>query len=35
MIGLGLIKVREFKTANFLPALIFAPIFANLAAKIL
>lgn len=35
MLGLGLIKVREFKTANFLPALIFAPIFANLAAKIL
>ena len=35
MIGLGLIKVREFKTANFLPALIFAPVFANLAAKIL
>lgn len=30
MIGLGLIKVKEFKTANFIPALIFAPVFAVL-----
>ena len=34
MIGLGLLKIREFKTANFLPALIFAPVFGILAARI-
>jgi len=34
MIGLGLLKIKEFKTANFLPALAFAPILANLADKI-
>lgn len=34
MIGFGLLKIKEFKTANFLPALIFAPILANLASKI-
>lgn len=34
MIGLGLLKIKEFKTANFLPALVFAPILANLASKI-
>lgn len=28
MIGFGLLKIREFKTANFLPALIFAPLLA-------
>ncbi len=35
MIGLGLLKIKEFKSANFLPALVFAPILGNLAAKIL
>lgn len=35
MIGLGLLKIREFKTANFLPALVFAPVFGILADKIL
>lgn len=34
MIGFGLLKIREFKTANFLPALIFAPIFGILADKV-
>lgn len=34
MIGCGLLKLKEFKTANFLPALVFAPILANLASKI-
>ena len=34
MIGLGLLKIREFKTANFLPALIFAPAFGILADKL-
>lgn len=34
MIGLGLLKIKEFKTANFLPALVFAPILANLASNI-
>ena len=34
MIGSGLTKVKEFKTANYLPALIFAPVFAKLAARI-
>ena len=28
MIGFGLLKIREFKTSNFLPALIFAPLLA-------
>jgi len=35
MIGFGLLKIREFKTANFLPALVFAPVFGILAARIL
>ena len=35
MIGFGLLKIREFKTANFLPALVFAPVLAILASKIL
>ena len=35
MIGFGLLKIREFKTANFLPALIFAPVLGILADKIL
>ena len=34
MIGFGLLKIREFKTANFLPALIFAPILGILADKV-
>ena len=35
MIGLGLLKIKESKTANFLPALVFAPVLAILVAKIL
>ena len=35
MIGFGLLKIREFKTANFLPALVFAPVFGILAGKVL
>lgn len=35
MIGLGLLKIKEFKTANFLPALVFAPVLGILAGKIL
>jgi len=35
MIGFGLLKIREFKTANFLPALIFAPVLGILADKIM
>jgi len=31
MIGFGLIKVKEFKTGNFLPALVLAPIFSHVA----
>ena len=34
MIGFGLLKIREFKTANFLPALVFAPVFGILVSKI-
>ena len=34
MIGFGLLKIREFKTSNFLPALIFAPAFGILADKL-
>ncbi len=34
MIGLGLLKIKEFKTANFLPAIIFAPLFIFLAGRI-
>lgn len=30
MIAFGLIKVKEFKTGNFIPALLFAPIFSAL-----
>lgn len=35
MIGLGLLKIKEFKTANFIPALAFAPVLAILVSKIL
>lgn len=28
MIGLGLLKIKEYKTANFIPALVFAPVLA-------
>ncbi len=35
MIGLGLLNIRKFKTGNFLPSLIFAPILAILASKIM
>jgi len=35
MIGFGLLKIREFKTANFLPALIFAPVLGILADKVM
>ena len=35
MIGLGLLKIKEFKTANFIPALVFAPVLAILVSKIL
>lgn len=34
MIGSSLVKVKEFKTANYLPALVFAPVLAKLADKI-
>lgn len=30
MIGLGFLKIKEFKTGNFLPALVLAPVFAKL-----
>ncbi|MCR5761004.1 MAG: DUF554 domain-containing protein [Sphaerochaetaceae bacterium] len=30
MIGLGLLKIKEFKNANYLPALIFAPLLTAL-----
>ena len=29
MIGLSLLKVKEFKTSNFLPALLFVPVFSK------
>ncbi|MCF0238565.1 MAG: DUF554 domain-containing protein [Sphaerochaetaceae bacterium] len=35
MIGFGLLKIKEYKTANFLPALVFAPILGIWANKIL
>ena len=35
MIGFGLLRIREFKTANFLPALVFAPVLGILVGKIL
>ena len=35
MIGLGLLKIKEFKTANFIPALVFAPVLAISVSKIL
>ncbi len=35
MIGFGLLNIRKFKTANFIPALVFAPIFGILVDKIL
>ena len=31
MIGFSLVKIKEFKTGNFLPALILAPIFSKIA----
>ena len=34
MIAFGLVKVKEFKTGNFIPALLFAPIFSALGAWI-
>lgn len=34
MIGFGLLKIKEFKTANFIPAMVFAPVLAILADKI-
>ncbi len=34
MIAFGLVKVKEFKTGNFIPALLFAPIFSVLGAWI-
>jgi len=34
MIAFGLIKVKEFKTGNFLPALILAPVFSRLSEMI-
>ena len=34
MIGFGLLKIKEFKTANFLPALVFAPVLGILADKL-
>lgn len=34
MIGFGLIQVKQFKTGNFLPALILAPIFSALGSSI-
>ena len=34
MIGFGLLKIRDFKTANFLPALVFAPVLGILANKL-
>ena len=34
MIGFGLLNIKEFKTANFLPALVFAPVFGILADKL-
>lgn len=35
MIGLGLLNIRKFKTGNFIPALVFAPILGILVDKIL
>ncbi len=35
MIGFGLLNIRKFKTGNFIPALIFAPVLGILADKIL
>ena len=35
MIGLGLLNIRKFKTGNFIPALIFAPVLGILVDKIL
>jgi len=34
MIGLGLLNIKEFKNANYLPALVFAPVLALAAEKI-
>lgn len=33
-IGLGLLKIKEFKAANFIPALVFAPVLGLAASKI-
>lgn len=35
MIGFGLLNIRKFKTGNFIPALIFAPVLGILVDKIL
>ncbi|MBR2282379.1 MAG: DUF554 domain-containing protein [Spirochaetales bacterium] len=35
MIGLGLLNIRKFKTGNFIPALVFAPVLGILADKVL
>lgn len=35
MIGLGIVKIKEFKNANFLPALVFAPFLAIITQNIL
>ena len=35
MIGFGLLRIKEFKTANFLPALVFAPVLGIPVSKIL
>lgn len=34
MIGLGLMKIKDIKTANYLPALVFAPVFGILVSKL-
>lgn len=34
MIGLGLLDVKKFKSGNFTPALVFAPVFAILAQRL-
>lgn len=34
MIGLGLLDIKKFKSGNFTPALVFAPLFALLSEKI-
>ena len=34
MIGLGLLDIKKFKTANFLPALVLAPVLLSLISRI-